>query len=365
MANLFGRQYTRQELSQYAGDFTQLAGTKSYELKDGRAYGVRAIDVNTGSGLTFTILPDRCLDIAWASFKGKSLTHIAKNGISSSKYYEPEKDNWFRTYFAGLLTTCGLSNTGADCVDQGREYGLHGRISTTPAEKVNIDEHWDGDNYLICVSAKMREAVFYGENLLLEREIHTKLGESKLRVVDRITNNGYEDVPLFLLYHTNYGFPLLDENAELILNAEHTDCFDEAAEIGFPEHKRFQHPTHQYFRQVFLHKLKSDIDGNTMVMLANQKSSDPIGVCLKFNTAVLPEFFEFKMLGQTDYQLGLEPSNCRPMGRATERARNGIRVIKPQETKTYELEFSIVEGHTAIQQQQKYISNLYNQDQKI
>ena len=63
----------REDLLQYTGNRAQLGGTRHYNLSDGPGLNMRAIDVNTGSGLTYTVLPDRGMDISFASFKGLTL----------------------------------------------------------------------------------------------------------------------------------------------------------------------------------------------------------------------------------------------------------------------------------------------------
>ena len=73
MANLFGREWTREELLARVGDMGQLAGVKRYVLDDGPSRGVEAVDVWTGSGLAFTVVPGRGMDIHAAGYAGRSL----------------------------------------------------------------------------------------------------------------------------------------------------------------------------------------------------------------------------------------------------------------------------------------------------
>jgi hypothetical protein len=359
MAKLFGKEYSRSEIAQYTGSMSQVCGAKPYQLADGKAVGVRAIDVKTGSGLDFTVIPDRAMDISSASYKSKSLCLVTKTGVVSSAYYEPEENGWFRSFFAGLLTTCGLSNTGAFCEIGGEKYGLHGRISSTPAEKVAIHEFWKDDEYIIEIEGSMREAVFYGENLLLTRRIIARMGEKRLFIHDRVENQGFSPVPLFLLYHFNIGFPLLDENAELLLNPSRTDFYDDATKDGASQMRRAQKPTHEYFRQVFLHTLRQDAEGMTAAAVVNRKLADQVlGVYVKFDRRQLPELFTFKMMGQGDYEFGLEPSNCLPMGRAFERERDGWKYIEPQSVMQFDLEIGVVEGEEEIAVLESFIGGL-------
>ncbi|GAG94836.1 unnamed protein product, partial [marine sediment metagenome] len=49
MAEIFGKKYTREELTRFTGDISQIAGMKQYELLEGKGRGVRALDVWTGT----------------------------------------------------------------------------------------------------------------------------------------------------------------------------------------------------------------------------------------------------------------------------------------------------------------------------
>ena len=53
----------KKELLRHLGSISQVGGLKRYELTEGRAKGVEAVDVVTGSGLEFTVLPGRCMDL--------------------------------------------------------------------------------------------------------------------------------------------------------------------------------------------------------------------------------------------------------------------------------------------------------------
>ena len=73
MAQLFGRHYTRRELLDLVGDMSQLAHTRYGELRDGADRGADLIEVYNASGLCFSLLPGRAMDIASAHYKGMSL----------------------------------------------------------------------------------------------------------------------------------------------------------------------------------------------------------------------------------------------------------------------------------------------------
>ena len=144
MVTLFGRAWDRTDLLRLVGDVRQVGGARSVVLDDGPERGVRAIDVATGTGLSFSILPDRGLDVFRADFQGASLAWISPTGPVAPAFFEPEGLGWLRGFYGGLLVTCGLTYAGPPNKD-GKDLGLHGRASYTPAYDVGITQEWDGD----------------------------------------------------------------------------------------------------------------------------------------------------------------------------------------------------------------------------
>ena len=106
-----------QYLAERMGDLSQIAGVKRYTLAEGKAAGVEAVDVETGGGLCYTVLPGRGMDIARLTYKGVPVSFMSKTRVVGPQYYEPEGFNWMRSFFGGMLTTCGLSNAGIPCED--------------------------------------------------------------------------------------------------------------------------------------------------------------------------------------------------------------------------------------------------------
>ena len=69
VTTLFGRKYDRRTLLDRVGDMSQLAGARKAELVEGNERGADLIEVFNASGLCFSVLPGRALDIASAHYK--------------------------------------------------------------------------------------------------------------------------------------------------------------------------------------------------------------------------------------------------------------------------------------------------------
>jgi hypothetical protein len=112
--------FNKRQMIKYIGDFSQLFGIKEYMLVGGKAKRVKAFDVRNGSGLEFTVLADRCLDIVELSFKGTNFRYISKTGIVAPEYFDETGIGFLRSFFTGFLTTCGLRNVGSSARKTGK-----------------------------------------------------------------------------------------------------------------------------------------------------------------------------------------------------------------------------------------------------
>ncbi len=271
----------RQELMKHIGSVEQIGGVKDYTINDGKGKGVRVIEVNTGN-LCFSILPDRCMDIAQASYKGNAVSWISKTGITAPSFYEKDGFGWLRGFYGGLITTCGLRNIGGPVGDQ----GIHGRIANIPASKVSVYADWEGDDYVMRISGEMRESVVFGENLVLKRTITAKLFADEFTVEDTVVNEGFDTENIALCYHCNFGYPLVREGAEII---------NVPAEIA-----KVEAPTHGIAEECIIVEHTGD------VATAGIENGE-IGAYITYQRDTMPDFLVWKMLGESEYVIGLEP----------------------------------------------------------
>ena len=308
MTDIYNRKWTRHDLERYVGTFDQLAGIKPLEAADGIERGGRIFEVWTGSGLSFQILADRALDISSCRYKGRSLTWRSPVGDAHPAYYDASGMAWLRSFQGGLLVTCGLDTFGHPHREGEQEFGLHGRISNTPARAVNTSAAWVGDEYRLEVSGQVRQASVFGENLVLRRRISTALGSNRIRVEDVVTNEGFNSQRHMILYHVNTGFPLLSEKARLKFEVLSTLPQDPASQQGIKDWMVFQPPTPGFLEQNFIHVPVPDERGWAAAELENPELK--LGLRLSFDTSTLPYLNEWKMMGEGLYVMSIEPINC-------------------------------------------------------
>jgi len=362
MPNLFGRNWTRTELMKHVGDLDQIGGARRVMLAEGNEAGCEAVLFRTGTGLTFTALAGRGLDISSAEFCGRSLCWRSQTGDTAAPYFEPDGLGWLRNFYGGLVVTCGMSYAGAPHQDttssEGEptwdaaagqwlptgSVGLHGRVSNIPAKNLCVDGAWEGDDYVFWAQGKMREGVVFGANLVLHRKVSAKLGESKIWIHDEVTNDGWRPQEHMFLYHCNLGFPLVWDDSEYLINARETRPRDAAAAPHVDQWAQFPAPTPDQVEWVYYHDMATDPDGKTMVGFARKSAGDccALGLYIKYDKAQLPHFGQWKMPAEGTYVTGLEPATCHVEGRPKDRAEGRLKVLQPGETAVYDLEIGVL-----------------------
>ncbi len=362
MAKLYGKTVTKQQLLDHVGDISQIARVKPYRLIEGFEEGVLALDVTTGSGLDFTVLPSRGMDISCASYCGRSLAWRSATTDTHPAYFDHEGEGgrgWLRGFYGGLVVTCGLTYAGANGEDQGKAQGLHGRVSNLPATNVSWDGAWHGDDYVLTVRGKLRETTVFGENLSLTRTITAKLGHRHFQIEDTVENMGARVTDHMMLYHINIGFPSVNDAGRLIAPTVKATPRDTDAIEGFDRYSRMQAPQAGFREQVYFHQFATNSDGHVTAAVVDPNTpagdgSDPgFGVFCTYRPSELPNFIEWKMMDSGTYVVGIEPANCLVIGRASERERGTLQQLQPGEIRSYHLEIGVLSGSTEIEHLEK------------
>lgn len=321
-------------MNRYIGHPNQIFGVEELRLVGGKGDGMRMLYVRNGKGLSFWVSADRCADIARLSLKGDNFGYFSPCGYVSPKYYDNKGLGFLKSFTAGFFTTCGLTAVGSPCTDDGEELPLHGTISNTPCENICYYTADDG----IHIKASVRDAAIFAHQLILEREYIVSLDKNEIQMTDVIKNIGSRESPLEVLYHCNMGYPLLDEHAELFIPSVKIAARDDHAETGIADCLKVEKPQRGFEEMCFYHTLC----GQTTVSIFNPKINK--GLKMSYDTNELKYFTQWKMMGESDYVMGLEPGNCTPDGRDIMRRNGELELLKPGQKKIHHITFEFTEG---------------------
>jgi galactose mutarotase-like enzyme len=309
------------------GDIRQLARVEEAGASDGSGRLWR-LDV---SPLSLTLLPDRGFDVGALWYRGLPMAWISPTGFRPQGGARPD---WFAAFGGGFLTTCGLDNVGAPCREEGVDYPQHGRYASLPAERAAWSGAWREGGYEVRVEGTVRQARVFGENLVLSRRYTLRLGEPTLILDDEVANEGYTPAPLLLLYHVNLGFPLLDDQTALRFPPGPVEARDADARMGLAEAARSGPPVPGMREQVFRRRPAGE---RAEVSVDNPRLG--VGLTLAYSPRQLPQLWQWRMLGEGTYVMGIEPANATVLGRAVQRAEGGLDMLAPGETRSFHLEF--------------------------
>lgn len=331
----------KKELLSRVGSVQQVASVRPVTFEEGRSRGMAGYLVHN-SDMRFTVMADKCLDIAELHYKGINFSFLSKPGLMGRNQFDTNGQEALRSIMGGLFFTCGLENICAPCTVDGKDYPMHGRLRTTPAENLCADAKWIGDDYVLQITGEMREAELFGENLILRRSIKTLLGSNSIEIVDEVENQAFRDEPLMLMYHFNIGHPILSEFSEVVLPTLKVVPRDEASTPHVDRWSQVDRPMPNTPEYVFIHELAADDDNNTFAAIFNHQTK--LGIKLEFNKDFLSYFMQWKCMASGDYVMGLEPSNSSVYGKRYHIQQDSVRRISPFEKVTTKLRITLLEG---------------------
>lgn len=319
-------------MNKYIGHESQLYGVEEHRLVGGRGDGMRLLQVKNGKGLEFTVSADRCADISRLSFRGVNMGYFSPCGYVAPAYYDDKGSGFLKSFTAGFLTTCGLTAVGSPCVDQGEELPLHGTVANIPAETI----YWEQEGAEIHIRAVIKDEAIFSHKLVLQREIVCSLEENKITVKDKIVNRGDAECPAMILYHMNMGYPLLSENARLYIPSCRVLPRNEQAKRGMDAWQQMLPPQPRFEEQCYFHQFEKKGRAGIYNPDIGQ------GLLISFDAGSLNYFTEWKMMGERDYVLGLEPGNCHPDGRDRMREEGTLTILQPGESAAYEVDIRMI-----------------------
>ena len=377
MVELFGRSMSRLDVERHAGALSQFAGVRLMTLGDGLERGIRMLEFRTGTGLCFTVLVDRALDIADCEHQGRAIGWNSPAGFRHPGLHEYEGEgglSWLRS-FSGLIVTCGLDHILFMDDDDASHYvygprkstssSLHGRIGTIPARLTGYGESWNGDECTLWCEGVVQQATVFGEDLHLHRRIEAQLGSNTIELHDRVVNHGFYRTPHMFCYHINVGHPVLAEGSrylapvdDVVWAAHAGDDYRKQA-VGY---RKMPAPRDQFHEQVWQHELRADRDGLVPVALVNDALG--LGFMVETRKAQFPCQYEWQNLQAGQYAFGIEPSTNHVLGKQFARQRNELIWLGHNEERRYDTRLNVLGDARAIAAAEQRIRGICGQPEE-
>lgn len=331
----------------------QLGGIETSVLDNGLGRGNRIAWINTGTGLRYKVVVDRAMDIADAFYNEHSLAWINHLAITTPQPFSDKGVDWLRTFGGGLLVTCGLDHVGGPENDEYGERGIHGLISNSPAEIESIIQPDPARGKMeMSITGKIKQTKIFGPGFELRRTISATIGQATIRIHDEVTNLGNVPVPHMILYHFNFGWPLVDEGTDIIWNGEwqsREGGINNKIFNGQYNFRKCPPPLQEHNgtgEAVAYINAAPDKSGKCVCGLYNPQIG--IALALRFNKSQLPWLTNWQHWGKDEYVTGLEPGTNPPIGQGKARQDQELIFLKPGEMRAYDLDMEVMEDEEKI-----------------
>jgi hypothetical protein len=319
---------------------------RSRRLSGGRRDGVLLVELVAGSTKVF-VLPDRGLGI-WKVMAGdcelgwQSPVH----GPVHPRFVpvaEPNGLGWLDG-FDELVARCGLVSNGAPDFDAaGRlRHGLHGRIANLPAH--HLDVTLDEAAGTITLTGAVDETRFLCHALQMTTSLTVAVDRQRIAWTDTVRNLSERPATMQMLYHVNFGPPLLGPGSELVAAVEEVAPRDAVSTADLPHWNRYDAPRAGRGEEVHFMRMRTRPDGKAAALLVAPEGRH--GACLEWRADTLPCFTLWKNQGglADGYVTGLEPGTNYPNARSFEETHGRVVALAPNQTVRFDLAIEHLAG---------------------
>lgn len=319
-------------------------------LHGGKQEGSQLIRISTPK-LDVELIPTRGMDIHEIRSNGVRFGWKSPvDEIVNPAYMNLEMRNglgWLDG-FNEMMVRCGYEWTGHAVDENGRMYSLHGRAGNTPASKVvvTVDEKAP---YAIHIKGLIKENTFKFSALETWTQLTVIPGENQIKIHDELTNNSDYPRDYQIIYHSNFGAPVLEQGAKFIAPVKSISPFNTYAVKGLTDWHTYLGPTKGFDEMVFNMVPYTDAKSHTLAMMHNKAGTQ--GVAIGFNTKQLPALTLWKNTDtlKQGYVTGMEPGTNYAYNHTIEKAQGRIRQLAPNQTTTFDLEYHFLTNKTDVQ----------------
>jgi hypothetical protein len=304
---------------------------RTRRLAGGLRDGVLLVELVAGTTKVF-VLPDRGLGI-W-----KMMAGTVELGWQSPVHgpvhprvvplAEPSGLGWLDG-FDELMVRCGLVSNGAPDFDGHGQlrHPLHGRIANLPAH--HLDVTLDDATGTITLTGAVDETRFLVHALRMTTSLTLHADRPRISWTDTVKNVSDRPATMQMLYHVNFGPPLLGPGAELVAAVEELAPRDEAAVGDVPQWNRYAAPQAGRGEQAHYLRVRPDESGRAEAVLVGPDRRN--AAALSWRAETLPCFTLWKNQGglADGFVTGLEPGTNYPNRRSFEESQNRVVPLAP------------------------------------
>ncbi|EMH4163289.1 aldose 1-epimerase family protein [Pluralibacter gergoviae] len=335
-------------------------------LHGGRQEGSKVITIRSNNGLTIALSPTRGMNLLKVEGFGSRMGWDSPvKEVVNPAFINLESRNglgWLEG-FNEMMVRCGYEWTGHPVRADGQLYTLHGKAGNTPVSRVEV-EVADAAPYEIRVRGLIKESTFKKADLQTLTELRYVPGSNSFSLHDVLTNHADYPHDYQIIYHSNFGTPILEDGARFLAPMAGVSPFNDYAKGGLKAWQTYAGPTKDFDEMVFNIQPLSDSSHQTLAAVVN-KAGDK-GASIAFNTEQLPVLTMWKNTDtlKQGYVTGIEPGTSYAYPVTIEREQKRVKQLQPGASTQFDLTYTLLHDRAQVAEVEKKIAAIQG-DKKI
>ncbi|UXN07923.1 aldose 1-epimerase family protein [Bartonella sp. HY761] len=356
-------QMTSQDLAIKDKEFT----VEQKLLHGGKQEGSKIITITSKDGLTITLIPTRGMNLLRVEgFNTRMGWDSPVKEVVNPAFINLESRNgvgWLEG-FNEMMVRCGFEWTGHPVTTDGQIYTLHGKAGNTPASQVEVEID-EKAPYEIRIRGLVKESTFKKADLQTMTELRYIPGSNSFTLHDVLTNHADYPHDYQIIYHSNFGTPLLEEGARFIAPMTKISPFNDYAKAGLKTWQDFAGPTKDFDEMVFNIEPLADKDHKTIAAVIN-KAGDK-GAAIQFDIRELPVLTLWKNTDtqKQGYVTGIEPGTSYAYPVTIEREQKRVKQLQAGESTIFDLTYTVLHNSEQVKDTEEKIKNIQGDVQII
>jgi len=327
-------------------------------LHGGKQEGSKIITLTSENGLTIVLSPTRGMNLLHAQGFGVRLGWDSPvKEVVNPAFINLESRNglgWLEG-FNEMMVRCGYEWTGHPTTADGQLYTLHGKAGNTPASRVEVEVS-ESAPYEIRIRGLIKESTFKKADLQTMTELRYVPGSNSFSLHDVLTNHADYPHDYQIIYHSNFGKPVLEDGARFIAPLANVSPFNDYAKGGMKTWNTYSAPTKGFDEMVFNLTPLADANQQTVAAVVN-KAGDK-GAAIGFNVSQLPVLTMWKNTDteKQGYVTGIEPGTSYAYPVTIEREQKRVKQLAPGASTQFDLTYTLLHSSEQVAEVEKQIA---------
>lgn len=327
-------------------------------LHGGKQEGSKILVIRSKDGLTIALSPTRGMNLLKIEGFGTRMGWDSPvKEVVNPAFINLESRNglgWLEG-FNEMMVRCGYEWTGHPVAADGQIYTLHGKAGNTPASQVEV-EVADTAPYEIRIRGLVKESTFKKADLQTMTELRYVPGSNSFSLHDVLTNHADYPQDYQIIYHSNFGTPILEEGARFLAPMSSISPFNDYAKAGLKTWQTYAGPTKGFDEMVFNIQPLADDNHQTLAAVVN-KAGDK-GASIQFDTRQLPVLTLWKNTDSVKqgYVTGIEPGTSYAYPVTIEREQKRVKQLQPGASTQFDLTYTLLHSSEQVADVEKKIA---------